>query len=77
MARRAIAVFSRAVTSSWSDGALALQVAACICLFSLDKAAAIPVDTHVWQLAVRYYLPHLRGGLRRPCNGQCIVIALC
>ncbi|KAK9840843.1 hypothetical protein WJX81_008508 [Elliptochloris bilobata] len=37
------------------------KVAACICLFSLDKAAAIPVDTHVWQLAARYYLPNLRG----------------
>jgi hypothetical protein len=38
-----------------------LQVAACVCLFSLDKAGAIPVDTHVWQLACRYYAPHLRN----------------
>ena len=38
-----------------------LQVAACICLFALDKHEAIPVDTHVWQLAVRYYTPHLKG----------------
>lgn len=38
-----------------------LQVAACICLFALDKYEAIPVDTHVWQLAVRYYTPHLKG----------------
>eukprot|EP00884_Botryococcus_braunii_P011503 jgi/Botrbrau1/20353/Bobra.0006s0021.2 len=37
------------------------KVAACVCLFSLDKHAAIPVDTHVWQLACRHYLPHLRG----------------
>jgi hypothetical protein len=37
------------------------QVAACVCLFSLDKAGAIPVDTHVWQLACRYYAPHLRN----------------
>ena len=39
----------------------ALQVAACVCLFLLDKAGAIPVDTHVWQLACRYYTPHLRN----------------
>lgn len=38
-----------------------VQVAACICLFALDKHEAIPVDTHVWQVAVRYYTPHLRG----------------
>jgi hypothetical protein len=35
------------------------KVAACICLFSLDKPEAIPVDTHVWDLAVRHYAPHL------------------
>ena len=40
---------------------LYVQVAACVCLFSLDKHAAIPVDTHVWQLAARYYTPHLKG----------------
>jgi len=27
------------------------KVAACICLFSLDKAGRHPVDTHVWALA--------------------------
>ncbi|GAB4821909.1 hypothetical protein N2152v2_008955 [Parachlorella kessleri] len=37
------------------------KVAACVCLFSLDKHEAIPVDTHVWQLATRYYTPHLKG----------------
>lgn len=35
------------------------KVAACICLFSLDKHDAIPVDTHVWDLATKYYAPHL------------------
>lgn len=40
-----------------------MQVAACVCLFSLDKHAAIPVDTHVWQLACRHYTPHLKGVL--------------
>ena len=31
------------------------KVAACICLFSLDKPEAIPVDTHVWAIAQRWY----------------------
>lgn len=31
------------------------KVAACVCLFSLDKDEAIPVDTHVHRLALRYY----------------------
>ena len=37
------------------------KVAACVCLFSLDKHEAIPVDTHVWQLAVEHYTPNLEG----------------
>ena len=44
-------------------GVICLQVAACICLFSLDKQEAIPVDTHVWQLAKQHYMPHLKGQL--------------
>ena len=36
-------------------------MAACVCLFALDKHEAIPVDTHVWQVATRYYTPHLKG----------------
>ncbi len=27
------------------------KVADCVCLFSLDQTAAVPVDTHVWQAA--------------------------
>ena len=37
------------------------KVAACACLFSLDKHDAIPVDTHVWQLAVEHYCRELEG----------------
>lgn len=37
------------------------KIAACIALFSLDQHHAIPVDTHVWQIAVRYFLPELSG----------------
>ncbi|KAF9364829.1 8-oxoguanine glycosylase ogg1 [Mortierella sp. NVP85] len=31
------------------------KVADCVCLMSLDKRNVIPVDTHVWQIAVRDY----------------------
>lgn len=38
-----------------------MKVAACACLFSLDKHQAIPVDTHVWQLAKKYYAPQIKA----------------
>ena len=41
-------------TAAAAAAACELQVAACVCLFSLDKHEAIPVDTHVWALACRY-----------------------
>ncbi|CAI2175227.1 1498_t:CDS:2 [Funneliformis geosporum] len=31
------------------------KVADCVCLMSLDKHNAIPVDTHVWQIAQKQY----------------------
>lgn len=31
------------------------KIADCVCLFSLDKDEAIPVDTHIKQIAVRHY----------------------
>ena len=31
------------------------KVADCVCLMSLDQPSAIPVDTHVWQIATRDY----------------------
>ncbi len=34
------------------------KIADCICLFSLDKDEAIPVDTHIRQIARRTYLSH-------------------
>lgn len=35
------------------------KVADCVCLMSLDKTDALPVDTHVWQIAARGYMPSL------------------
>lgn len=31
------------------------KVADCVCLMSLDKSEAVPIDTHVWQIAKRDY----------------------
>ncbi|XP_039627767.1 N-glycosylase/DNA lyase isoform X1 [Polypterus senegalus] len=35
------------------------KVADCVCLMALDKTDAVPVDTHVWQMASQNYLPQL------------------
>ena len=34
-------------------------MADCVALFSLDQVEAIPVDTHVWDIALRDYDPSL------------------
>ena len=37
------------------------KIADCVCLFSLDKGEAVPVDTHVRQLVQRLWDPELAG----------------
>lgn len=37
------------------------KIADCVALFALGKDEAVPVDTHVRQLAVEHYLPDLRA----------------
>ncbi|CAI9739093.1 N-glycosylase/DNA DNA lyase-like isoform X1 [Octopus vulgaris] len=48
------------------------KVADCVCLMSLDKTGAIPVDTHVLQITSRDYLPKLQGkqGLSTKCYNE-------
>ncbi|XP_067396736.1 N-glycosylase/DNA lyase [Emydura macquarii macquarii] len=40
------------------------KVADCVCLMALDKAEAVPVDTHVWQIARRDYGQQLGSGAK-------------
>lgn len=37
------------------------KLADCICLFGLDHSEAVPVDTHLWQVACRDYFPEWDG----------------
>jgi len=42
------------------------KVASCVALFALDKHGAIPVDTHVWDLAKKYYAKDALRGKSAP-----------
>ena len=47
--------YSEAHAELMSLPGVGAKVADCVCLMSLDKMEAIPVDTHVWQIANRDY----------------------
>lgn len=36
------------------------KIADCVCLFALDKDEAVPVDTHIRQVAERYFMPEIK-----------------
>ncbi|NXU06478.1 OGG1 lyase, partial [Buphagus erythrorhynchus] len=46
------------------------KVADCVCLLSLDKAEAVPVDTHVWHIARQRYGVALGGKSLTPRTYQ-------
>lgn len=50
-----------------------MKIADCVLLFSLDKDEAVPVDTHIRQVAVKYYLPEFRQKTLTPAVYQQIV----
>lgn len=39
------------------------KIADCVCAFALDKGEAVPVDTHIFQIAKEHYLPTLGKSL--------------
>lgn len=50
-----------------------LKIADCVLLFSLDKDEAFPVDTHIRQIAVKYYMPQFEQKTLTPRVYQQIV----
>ncbi len=36
------------------------KIADCVCLFALNKDQAVPVDTHIRQVAERYFMPEIK-----------------
>lgn len=50
-----------------------LKIADCVLLFSLDKDQAFPVDTHIRQVAVKYYMDEMKQKTLTPAVYQQIV----
>lgn len=48
------------------------KLADCICLFALGHTEAVPVDTHLWQAAVREYFPQWANSHLTPARYQTI-----
>ncbi|XP_018114648.1 N-glycosylase/DNA lyase isoform X2 [Xenopus laevis] len=53
--------YEEAKTALCSLPGVGAKVADCVCLMALDKSEAVPVDTHVLQIAKRDYVPQLGG----------------
>ena len=53
--------FAEAIEQLTQLSGVGPKVAACIALFACDQHSAIPVDTHVWKLACKYYMPSVRS----------------
>lgn len=51
--------YAEARTELLSLRGVGAKIADCVCLFSLNKDEAVPVDTHIRQLAHRLFLPDL------------------
>jgi N-glycosylase/DNA lyase len=49
------------------------KIADCVLLFSLDKDQAVPVDTHIRQVAVKYYMPEFKQKTLTPAVYKQIV----
>jgi len=54
------AAYAEAKSELMSLRGIGAKIADCICLFALDKDEAVPVDTHIRQVAVRYFMPELK-----------------
>jgi N-glycosylase/DNA lyase len=62
-------------TSLTTYSGIGRKIADCIALFSLDADGAVPVDTHIWQIALALYCPELRGKSLTPTTYQSVVDA--
>ncbi|KAH9500748.1 8-oxoguanine glycosylase ogg1 [Bulinus truncatus] len=53
--------YSEAKTELMTLYGVGSKVADCVCLMSLDKTEAVPVDTHVWQITMKHYMTKLQN----------------
>ncbi|KAJ1938070.1 8-oxoguanine glycosylase ogg1, partial [Linderina macrospora] len=57
------------------------KVADCVCLMSLDKIDAVPIDTHIWQVAQKRYIGRILGdnmqsGMNLPAESKDQIVEL-
>ncbi|KAJ1731598.1 8-oxoguanine glycosylase ogg1 [Coemansia biformis] len=51
------------------------KVADCVCLMSLDKPDTVPIDTHMWQVAQRRYVPRVLEGTLLETQPEAVALA--